>query len=58
MERDVNENIIEEEIRDLDGLLSDLYQRVAASNPVKAQEIATALHRNAETFARAGRGTY
>ena len=56
MGRTANENIIEEEIHDLDGLLSDLYRRVAGLNPVKAQEIATALHRNAESFARAGRG--
>ena len=43
--------IIEQEIHDLSGWLSDLYRRVAASAPERADEIAGALQANARQFA-------
>lgn len=50
--------IIEQEIHDLSGLLSDLYRRVAASAPERADEIAGALADNARQFAEIQRGPH
>ncbi len=50
--------IIEQEIHDLSGLLSDLYRRVAASAPERACEIAGALQANARQFAEIPCGTH
>ena len=50
--------IIEQEIHDLSGLLSDLYRRVAASAPERADEIAGALQANARQFAEIHHATH
>ena len=50
--------IIEQEIHDLSGLLSDLYRRVAENAPERAGEIAGALHANARQFAEIPSGTH
>jgi hypothetical protein len=58
MDHDQNDDFIEAELRDLDGLLADLYRRVVESNPDRAQEIARALTRNAYSFAQVARGAH
>jgi hypothetical protein len=50
--------IIEQEIHDLSGLLSDLYRRVAENAPERAGEIAGALQANARQFAEISCGTH
>ena len=50
--------IIEQEIHDLSGLLSDLYRRVAENAPERAGEIAGALQVNARQFAKIPCGTH
>ncbi|MEF8697804.1 MAG: hypothetical protein V5B32_14175 [Candidatus Accumulibacter sp. UW26] len=44
--------IIEQEIDDLNGLLADLYRRVARNAPDRAGEIAGALQASARQFAQ------